>query len=189
MAGTVAVSHRRLPPPAQEGCGRPDRRRTTSAIVQSSGDRLETAPLAGASGDQETGAGEEEKTGELQMELEGSESGSDRRRSSRRRRESGGGREVPAVASGECSRPRQGRSRPAVLVRSLRWMLAACGGRNAFRTKLRSFPDDQARLLWLERRNAIYGLTVSCRRPGERSVAPRLGWSAPGDCWSAGREV
>ena len=61
------------------------------AIVRSSENRRGGAPLAGASGEQATGAGEDEKTGELQRRLEGSDLASDWRRSSRRRRESGGG--------------------------------------------------------------------------------------------------
>lgn len=189
VAGTVAVSHRRSPPPAQEDCGGVDRRGRMSATVRSSGDQLETVLLAGASGEQGTGAGEEGESGGLQAELEGLEADSDRRESSRRRRESGEEREVPAVASGVCSRPRQSRSWPAVFVRLQRRLPAARGGSAPLRVVLRCFPDDQVAVLLLERGNAVCGSTVSCRRPGELSAAPRLGWSLPEDCWDAGEGV
>ena len=96
--------------------------------MRSSGDQLETVLLAGARGEQETGAGEERKTGELQKRLEGLETDSERRESSRRRRESGGGREVPAVASGASSRPQQYRGWPAKFVQLQRRLSGARGG-------------------------------------------------------------
>ena len=157
--------------------------------MRSFGDRRGIVPLTGASGRQEAGTGEEGLSGELQAELEGWELASDGRKSSRGKRESGGGREVPAVASGVRSRPRQSRSRPVLVVWSLRWMLAARGGWQSFRTIFWSCSNDQARLQLLGRRVGFSGWTVGCRRPGELSTAPRLERSAPGDCWGAGGEV
>ena len=73
------------------GWGGADRRSLVPAFVRSSGDCPELALLAGASGEQATGAGEDARTGELQRRLEGSDLASDWRRSSRRWRESGEG--------------------------------------------------------------------------------------------------
>ena len=113
---TVAESFQSSWPPTGEAEDARDWRRAWPATVRSSGNQPGTFLLAGASGDQGTGAGEDGKTGEPQERLECLELASDRWRSSRRRRESGEGKEIPAVASGGCSRPRQSWSRPAFVV-------------------------------------------------------------------------
>ena len=51
------------------GWGSADRRSLVPAFVRSSGDRPELALLAGASGEQATGAGEDARTGESRAAL------------------------------------------------------------------------------------------------------------------------
>ena len=157
--------------------------------MRSSGDHLGTVLLAGAFGEQETGAGEEGGSGELQTELEGWEPASGRRKSSRRRRESGGGQEIPVVVSGACPRSQQDRRWPAVVVRLQRWLPAARDSSDLLGVVSWSFPDGRTTLLRLERRNEVCGSTVSSRRWGGLSAAPRLGWSLPEDCWRSGEGV
>ena len=130
---------RRPVPPAQEGCEGADRRRVLTATVRSSGDHLGTVRLAGASGEQEAGAGEEAASGELQAELEGRRTGSGRRESRRRRRESGGGKRLPVWAAEVSSRPRRILQLPEVGVRSVRASSAARGRWDRLHAILRSF--------------------------------------------------
>ena len=93
------------------------------------------------------------------------------------------------MASGKRSRPRQCRSRPVLVVWSLRWMLATRGSSDVFRMKLRSFSDDRARLQLLGRRNGFSELTVGCRRWGALSAARPAKRRPPGDCWKVGKAV
>ena len=146
------------------GWGGADRRSLVPAFVRSSGNCPELALLAGACGEQATGAGEDEKIGELLERLECAEAASDRWRSSRRRRESGRGQLLPAVASGKRPRSRQSWKRPAGVVWSLRTSSVARDGWSCLRASFRCSPDVQAELLWLGREKAVGGSTVSRRR-------------------------
>ena len=175
------------PPPAQEDCGGVDRRGRMSATVRSSGDQLETVLLAGASGEQGTGAGEEGESGGLQAELEGLEADSDRRESSRRRRESGGGREVPTVAPSASSRPQQYRGWPAKFVRLQRRLSGARGGWGWLRASFRCFPDVRTRAPKLGQRFGAFWVQQSDWRWGGSVAARLVGWNLPGGCWRSGK--
>ena len=186
MAGTVAGCHRSSAPPAQGACGRVDRRRLLPAFVRSSGDHRGIALSAGAAGGPEAGVGEDELSGDLQLEQEDRELASGRWESNRGGRGSGGGEELPVFASGACSRPQQSRSWPAMAVRLQRWPPVARRGWVFLRTIFWSSSDDRTKLLQLERKIGVCGLSESSRRWGALSAARPAKRSLPRGCWEAG---
>ena len=126
--GRHCSQDRRSSTPSAQGARRhAGGRRGLSATVRSRGGSRSGVPVAGAPGRQVTGAGDEGRTGETQLELEGREAGSDRRRSSRGERESGGDQGIPGAMSGASSRRRWALQMPATVVRSVRASATARG--------------------------------------------------------------
>ena len=131
--------HRSSAPPAQGARGRAGGRRRLSATVRSSGDRRGGVPLAGASGRQVAGAGDEELTGEMQLEQEGRRAGSGQRKSFRGGGGSQGCKELPVWAAEASSRPKWVPQLPAVTVRSVQVSSAARERLGRLHATLRSF--------------------------------------------------
>ena len=131
---------RRSPvPPAQGARRHAGGRRGLSATVRSRGGCWSSIPVAGGPGRQVTGAGDEGRTGEAQLEQEGRRSDPDRRRSIRGGRGCQGGKRLPVWAAEVSSRPRRILQLPEVGVRSVRASSAARGRWDRLHAILRSF--------------------------------------------------
>ena len=156
------------------------------AFVRSFGDRQSGVLSVGATGGTAAGAGEETLSGDLQLEQEDWELASGRWESNRGGRGSGRGEELPVFASGACSRPQQSRSWPAMAVRLQRWPPVARRGWVFLRTIFWSSSDDRTKLLQLERKIGVCGLSESSRRWGALSAARPAKRSLPRGCWGAG---
>ena len=139
MGRYCSRDHRRSAPPAQGARGRTGRRRGLPATVRSSGECRSDVPVAGASGRQVAGAGDEGLTGETQSEQEGRRAGSGRRKSFRGGRGSQGCMELPVWAAEVSSRPRWILQLPEVTVRSVRASSAARGRWDRLHATLRGF--------------------------------------------------